>query len=121
MKNKVKVDQYSDYQETGIDYNYDNTGRLLNYNTYGYESNKTIHCMYKSINSKEYYEYRIVKICFFDASTEYKYIKNKIYLNENGNISKKETLESDNINEKEYTSKLKKFEKYFEKEKIYNV
>ncbi len=119
MKNKVKVDQYSDYQETGIDYNYDNTGRLLNYNTYGYESNQTIHCMYKSINSKEYYEYRIVKICS-DASTEYKYIKNKIYLNENGNISKKETLESDNINEKKYTSKLKKFEKYFEKEKIYN-
>lgn len=76
--------------------------------------------MYKSINSKEYYEYRIVKICFFDASTKYKYIKNKIYLNENSNISKRETLESDNINEKEYTSKLKKFEKYFEKEKIYN-
>lgn len=48
------------------------------------------------------------------------HIENKIYLNENGNISKKETLESDNINEKEYTSKLKKFEKYFEKEKIYN-
>ena len=47
-------------------------------------------------------------------------LKNKIYLNENSNISKKETLESDNINEKEYTSKLKKFEKYFEKEKIYN-
>ena len=74
----------------------------------------------RMLNSKEYYEYRIVKICFFDASTEYKYIKNKIYLNENSNISKKETLESDNINEKEYTSKLKKFEKYFEKEKIYN-
>ena len=119
MKNKVKVDQYSDYQETGIDYNYDNTGRLLKYNTYGYKTNQTIHCMYKSINSKEYYEYRIVKISS-DASTEYKYIQNKIYLNENGNISKKETLESDNINEKEYTSKLKKFEKYFEKEKIYN-
>lgn len=121
IKNKVKVDQYSDYQETGIDNNYDNTGRLLKSSSYGYENNQTIHCMYKSINSKEYYEYRIVKICFFDASTEYKYIKNKIYLNENGNISKKETLESDNINEKEYTSKLKKFEKYFEKEKIYNV
>ena len=50
----------------------------------------------------------------------HKYIKNKIYLNENSNISKKETLESDNINEKEYTSKRNKFEKYFEKEKIYN-
>lgn len=117
MKNKVKVDQYSDYKETGMDYNYDNTNRLLKYNTYGYETNKTIDCMYKSINSKEYYEYRIVKI-YSNASTEYKYIQNKIYLNENGNIYKKETLKSNNINEKEYSSKLKKFEKYFEKEKI---
>lgn len=119
MKNKVKLDQYSDYTEIGMDYNYDNTGRLLKYNTYGYETNQTIYCMYESINSKEYYEYRIVKI-HSNVSTEYRYIQNKIYLNESGNIYKKETLISDNIDEKEYTSKLKKFEKYFEKEKIYN-
>ena len=119
MKNKIKVDQYSGYKEIGMDYNYDNTGRLLKYNTYGYETNQTIYCMYKSINSKEYYEYRIVKINS-DVSTEYKYIQNKIYLNENNNIYKKETLKSDKIDEKEYTSKLKKFEKYFEKEKTYN-
>ena len=119
IKNKVKVNQYSDYKETGMDYNYDNTGRLLKYNTYGYEANQTIYCMYKSINSKEYYEYRIVKINS-DVSTEYQYIQNKIYLDENNNIYKKETLKSNEINEKEYTSKLKKFEKYFEKEKIYN-
>lgn len=118
-KNKMKIGQYSDCIDMGAEYNYDNMGRLLKHNTYGYETNQAINCMYKSINSKEYYEYRIVKISS-DASTEYKYIQNKIYLNENGNISKKETLKSDNINEKEYTSKLKKFKKYFEKEKIYN-
>lgn len=119
MKNKVKVGRYSDYKDIGMEYNYDNIGRLLKYNTYGYESNQTIYCMYKSINSKEYYEYRIVKI-YSDVSTEYKYIQNKIYLDDNNNIYKKETLKSDKIDEKEYTSKLKKFEKYFEKEKIYN-
>lgn len=119
MKNKVKIDQYANYKEGEINYNYDNTGRLLKYNTNGYETNQTIYCMYKSINSKEYYEYRIVKINS-DVSTEYKYIQSKVYLNENNDIYKKETLKSNKIDEKEYNSKLKKFEKYFEKEKKYN-
>lgn len=109
MKNTVKDGKYSDYKDMGAEYSYDNIGRLLKYNTYGYESNQTINCMYKSINSKEYYEYRLVKI-YSNPSTEYTYIQNKVYLDDNNNIYKKETLKSDKINEKEYNSKLKKFE-----------
>lgn len=118
MKNKVKIGQYSDYRDMGVEYNYDTMGRLLKYDTYGYETNQTIYCMYKPINSQEYYEYRIVKI-YSDSLIEHKYIQSKIYLDDNQNIYKKETLKSDEIDEKEYTSKLKKFEKNFEKEKIY--
>lgn len=65
-----------------------------------------------------YYKYRLVKI-YSDSSTEYTYIQNKMYLDDNNNVYKKETLESNKIDEKEYNSKLKKFEKYYEKENIF--
>lgn len=117
VNNYIKVNQYSDYINMKSNNYYDNSNRLLKQESNGYETDQTIYCMYKSINSKEYYEYRIVKI-YSSSSTEYTYIQNKIYLDDNNNIYKKETLKSDKIDEKEYTSKLKKFEKYFEKENV---
>ena len=117
VNNYIKVNQYSDYINMKSNNYYDNSNRLLKQESSGYETNQTIYCMYKSINSKEYYEYRIVKI-YSDSSAEYNYIQNKIYLDDNNTIYKKETLKSDKIDEKEYTSKLKDFEKYFEKENI---
>ena len=116
-KNYARVNQHSDYKEMGAKKYYDNMNRLLKQDTYGYEVNQTTNCMYKSKNSKEYYEYRLVKV-YSDSSTKFTYIKNKIYLDENNKIYKKETLKTDEIDEKEYNSKLKNFENYFEKENV---
>ena len=118
VNNQIKVNQYSNYINMKSNNYYDNSNRLLKQESSGYETNQTIYCMYKSINSKEYYEYRLVKK-YSNTSTEYSYIQNKIYLDDTNNIYKKEILKSDKIDEKQYISKLKKFEKYFEKENIY--
>ena len=117
VKNHFKVNQYSNYTNMEANNYYDNMNRLLKQETNGYEVDNTINCMYKSINSKEYYEYRLVKI-YSVSSTKYTYTQSKIYLDDNNKIYKKETIKSDEINEKEYNFKLKKFEKYFEKEKV---
>lgn len=118
IKNHIKGNLYSDYINIEANNYYDNMNRLLKQETNGYEVNNTINCMYKSINSKEYYEYMLVKI-YSDSSTKFTYIQNKIYLDDNNKIYKKETVKSDEIDEKEYNYKLKKFEKYFEKENVY--
>ena len=118
VNNYIKTNQYSDYIHMKSTNYYDNSNRLLKQESNGYETNQTIYCIYKSINAKEYYEYRLIKL-YSDSSTEYKYIQNKIYLDDNKNVYKKETLKSDKIDEKDYASKLKKFENYFEKENIY--
>ncbi|MBR2786614.1 MAG: hypothetical protein IKD76_03875 [Clostridia bacterium] len=115
--NYIKVNQYSDYMKIGANNYYDNSNRLLKQESSNYETNQITYCMYKTINSKEYYEYRLVKI-YSSSSAEYTYIKNKIYLDDNNQVYKKETLKSDKINEKDYTSKLKEFEKYFNNENI---
>ncbi len=88
---------------------YDAKGRLLKseYN----ENNKNIsvcNINYKDINEKEYYEYILEK-----NNDSITYTKNKVFLNEKYDIIKKETLELKNISEKEYNSKIDKFEKYF--------
>ena len=117
QKKDIKVDEYSDYINMRYNIYYNDTNKILKQETTGYEVNNTTNFIYKTINSKEYYEYRLIKK-YSEYSTEFTYVQDKVYLNDNNEIYKRETLKSDKIEEKEYNSKLKKFEKYFEKEKV---
>ena len=117
LKNSIQGNPNFDYMDMGANNYYDKQNRLLKFETYGYETNQTINCMYKSLNSKEYYEYSLVKV-YSASSTKYSYVQRKIYLDEDGRICKKEILKSDDIDEKDYNSEIKKFEKYFEKENM---
>ena len=117
IKNSIQGNPNSDYKDMGANNYYDKQNRLLKLETYGYETNQTINCMYKSLNSKEYYEYSLVKV-YSASSTKYSYVQRKIYLGDDGRICKKEILKSDDIDEKEYKSRLREFEEYFEKENM---